>query len=178
MTMSDEKEGSLDVDTAYKNQETRLDKKAFLQEKSAGTREGNLTVLVWIQEGDRNRVCGMMVSPYQKKPVGFADAGEMVLKLDEMCSRVPGLDREWELRCLSPGTEGEQEEKSCYPYWNDFEGYPQRNQTKASLEVSVKRRMHGSLQGLVRGKVTGNRYIGFRSALELMRMVSTMKAEE
>lgn len=175
--MSDEREGSLDMDMVYENQETRFDKKVFLQEKAMEMREENLTVLMWIQEGDGNGVCGMMVSPYQEKPVRFADAGEMVLKLDELCSRVPGLDREWELRCLSPERAGEEGGKTACAARDDFEGYPQRRRRKASLEVCVKRRMHGSLQGLVRGRVTGNRYIGFRSALELMRMVSTMKSQ-
>lgn len=119
----------------------------------------------------------MLISLYQKKAVRFADAGELVLKLDDLCSRVPGLDREWEPRSLSSGTEREQREKSGYPDRNDSTGYLEGQRIKASLEVCVKRRMHGSLQGLVRGKATGNRYIGFRSALELMRMVSTMEEE-
>lgn len=107
----------------------------------------NPTVLVCIQRRDEHGVHGMLVSPCKKKPEAFSGLGEMILKLDDLSSQDSG------------------------PFWKwDVKDFPYRS--GEFLEVQVKRRMYGSLQGLVRGKTTGNRYKGFKSALELMRMVS------
>lgn len=135
--------------------------------------EKNITVLVWIQEKGDSGVCGVMISPNRGKPVGFTDAGEMVLKLDELCCQVPGLGREYEPRFLSSKAENRYGKRGREVPAR----YPGTFRAEASLEVRVERRMHGSLQGLVRGRATGNKYVGFRSALELMWMVSTMETD-
>lgn len=110
------------------------------------------TVLVCIQGRDEYGIHGMLVSPSKKEPEEFSGLGEMILKLDDLCSQVSGLSWQWDSRSFPSGSRG-------------------------FLEVQVKRRMYGSLQGLARGRVTGNRYVGFKSALELMRMVSRIEAD-
>lgn len=150
--------------------------------KERGEPERNLTVLMCMQrepEGDVPR--GVLISTWLKYPVEFAGYGEMVLRLDQMCSLIPGLEPEWEPRFLNRESEARyrEEEQILQSYCPkgtgkqaDFGLYPGKIPREAVLEIRVERRLYGSLQGLVRGPVTKNCYVGFRSGLELMRMVS------
>ena len=159
-------------------------KKPMLCREGQGDRERNLTVLMCMQRGDKGDIPrGALISTFLKYPVEFVGYGEMVLRLDELCSLIPGLRREWEPRFLNQESEAccRERERILQSYGRketekqaDFGRYPGKIPREAVLEIRVERRLYGSMQGLVRGAVTKNRYVGFRSGLELMRMVSTM----
>lgn len=110
------------------------------------------TILICIQGKDEQGVRGMLVSPCKEEPEAFSGLEEMILKLDDLCGQVSGTFSQWKPKSLPSGRKG-------------------------FLEVQVKARMYGSLQGLARGKVTGDRYVGFRSALELIHMVSRIETD-
>lgn len=110
------------------------------------------TILICIQGKDEQGIHGMLVSLCKEEPEVFSGLEEMILKLDDLCSQAPGTFSQWKPKFLPSGRKG-------------------------FLEVQVKGRMYGSLQGLARGKVTGDRYVGFKSALELIRMVSRIEAD-
>ncbi|HBE84788.1 MAG TPA: tungsten formylmethanofuran dehydrogenase, partial [Lachnoclostridium sp.] len=57
--------------------------------------------------------------------------------------------------------------------------YSQASRAKNTLLIKIEFRQNASMQGRVIGKITSQKYICFRSALELMRMIKeiAMKAE-
>lgn len=150
------------------------------------TNTHGLSVLACMGKADGDgRVQGMLVGPNWKEPVAFAGYGELVLRLDEMCSQLPELSLEWEPRFLdSRGETGYRERTRRLR--KIFDEKPDPDTLKQAvwfrkmksfpveeiLEIRVESRIYGSIQGLIRGSVTRNRYIGYRSGLELMRMLS------
>ncbi len=110
------------------------------------------TILVCVQGKDEHGIYGMLVCPYRREPEEFFGLGEMILKMDDLCSQALGSSFQWNLQALPSGRRG-------------------------FLEVLVRGRMNGSLQGLVRGQVTGDRFVGFKSALELMHIAGRIEAD-
>lgn len=70
-------------------------------------------------------------------------------------------------------------EKASIQLQNSMVLYSQASRAKNTLLIKIEFRQNASMQGRVIGKITSQKYICFRSALELMRMIKeiAMKAE-
>ena len=108
------------------------------------------TMLVCIQGTREGEPWGEIYNCYLREPVLFNGAGDMVLKLDEMCNWVGAPHPTTDYRFLNREME---------------------RQYREVLVVYIKYRQNSSLQGSVRGRITKGEVVSFRSALELMRMV-------
>ena len=111
------------------------------------------------------------------------DAG-MVLKLDEMCNWVGMphattdprfLNLETERRYREASSHHPQADRSNLTYTMDQIPFKQALKAREVLIVYVKYRQFSSLQGSIRGKITKGKVVNFRSALELMRMISMIQ---
>ena len=115
------------------------------------------TMLVCIQGTREGEPWGEIYNCYLREPVLFNGAGDMVLKLDEMCNWVGAPHPTTDNRFLNREMERQ--------YREDSARHPQVSRD------NIKYRQNSSLQGSVRGRITKGEVVSFRSALELMRMV-------
>lgn len=103
--------------------------------------------------------CGTLCSHHQEEPVPFHDLGELILRLDALCgspenprSQADASGTGAAITTL-PGT--------LPPHADIF-------------TISVEHRDHATLQGKLRGGLTGGRYLPFQSALDLMRLLTEL----
>lgn len=142
------------------------------------------SILVCIHGSGSHGIYGKLVNFYLKEPVDFAGAADLILKIDLICDQLeetggkrekPFLNYEMKQRfrrkhcgCLTASAEYLLNQKSGL-------AYPEAMQAKELLTVSIDFRRNFSMQGRVRGRLTEDRYVHFRSALELLRMVDMIE---
>lgn len=68
-------------------------------------------------------------------------------------------------------------EKESFLFGIDLNDYIKTFSAREVVPVYVEYRQNASLQGFVRGKITEEQRVSFRSGLELMRMFSMVKME-
>lgn len=139
------------------------------------------TMLVCIHGKKGEDLFGEILNCYMEKPVPFSSLGDLILKMDEMCNWIGTPHPTTEPRFIN-----KQMEKQYNKRMEGKNNIPMRAKiqlmesslliTKAvkareTLMVKIEYRQFSSLQGRVLGKMTAGKYIGFRSALELMRMI-------
>lgn len=138
------------------------------------------TMLVCIQGTREGEPWGEIYNCYLREPVLFNGAGDMVLKLDEMCNWVGApypttdyrfLNREMERQYREDSARHPQVSRDNLVYSVDRIPFPHALKAREVLVVYIKYRQNSSLQGSVRGRITKGEVVSFRSALELMRMV-------
>lgn len=141
------------------------------------------TMLVFLQGQDELGLYGTIVNGYLKEPVSFHGIGNMILSLDEICDWINSPRRGSEPRFLNRQMKKDFEERhSKKPeidqenklFGMDLEAYIQTFRAKDVLMITIEYRQNASLQGSVCGKVTDEQRVSFRSALELMRMLSQL----
>lgn len=110
-------------------------------------------MLVYIYGINGSEPYGEIVNFYLKETETFQNIGEMVLKLDNICSYFETAAAKDEPHLISIRTAQSRSAKA-----------------KALLAVDIECRRYASLQGKVRGNLTKWRYLVFRSGLELMRI--------
>lgn len=112
------------------------------------------------------------------------EEGDLVLKLDEMCNWVGMphattdprfLNLETERRYREASSHHPQADRSNLTYTMDQIPFKQALKAREVLIIYVKYRQFSSLQGSIRGKITKGKVVNFRSALELMRMISMIQ---
>lgn len=107
--------------------------------------------------------------------------GQLIIRMEEICELDGGMPAEEEPRFLNSQMQQkykrEQERKKLnraasepLSFWDDKE--LQGGKTRALLVADIRSRDHYSMQGMVRGPMTNGKYVNFRSALELMRMIA------
>ena len=142
------------------------------------------TMLVCVQGTEEGELCGEIYSCYLKDPIWFRGVGDLVLKLDEMCNWVGMPHATTDPRFLNLETERlyreasshhPQADRSNLTYTMDQIPFKQALKAREVLIVYVKYRQFSSLQGSIRGKITKGKVVNFRSALELMRMISMIQ---
>lgn len=126
-----------------------------------------LSMMIVIQGRREKDPYGKIVNFYLEDPENFRNAGELVMKMDEICGRLEceGCRKEaqWD---------GEADERIRKTLDAGRRGENSRAGAAGELLiVEIEHRNHASLQGRVRGKLTGWKYVSFKSGLELMRMV-------
>lgn len=141
-------------------------------------------VLIRIGEKKNQVICGTIWHASLEKPVEFTGTGQLILQMEELCDREGPAPSEEEPRFLNEQMrrryqEKRKEQKPCradselLAILNSREW--QGGKAKTLLVADIWSRSHYSMQGTVRGPLTGGRYVGFRSALELMRMIDLIE---
>lgn len=136
-------------------------------------------VLLCIHGVSERGTYGEIYSHNFKENIPFHGIGDMVLKIDQICNWLNSPQATTEPRFFSKEME-KQYQDSCLDSPEQNETIDARKQiayervihAKDVLVIWVKYRQNASLQGSVRGKLTKGTTVHFRSALELMRMVS------
>ena len=138
------------------------------------------TVMICIQGNGEEGPYGELYNCYLKDAVQFSGVGDMVLKLDEICSWVGAPQRTTDPRFLNIEMERKYRKASIeHPEVNrnnlvynvneiPFEGALKAREV---LVVYVKYRQYSSMQGSIRGRLTKGEVVSFRSGMELMRMI-------
>lgn len=141
-------------------------------------------VLIRIGEKKNQVICGNIWHASMEKPAAFTGTGQLILRIEELCDREGLVPSEEEPRFLNEQMRRKyQEERKVHPpcpaasdllsVLNNREW--QGGKAKTMLVADIWSRSHYSIQGTVRGPLTGGRYVGFRSALELMRMIDLIE---
>ena len=146
-----------------KNLRDRLE---TLQFKDLGNFNREAILLLCIHGVSVHGVYGDIYNHHFKENIPFDGIGDMVLKIDQMCNWLNIPRATTEQRFLSREMEKQYREF----YSESFE-----QKVKSDSEIWVKYRQNASLQGSVRGTLTKGITVHFRSALELMRMISMVE---
>lgn len=123
------------------------------------------TILVCLEKGvsptssAAPTFCGTLHSSCQEEPVPFHDLAELILRLDTLCK--PAENPQSHARISGTSAAITTLPGSLSPYAGIF-------------TISVEHRDHATLQGKLRGGLTGGRYLPFRSALDLMRLLTEL----
>lgn len=133
-----------------------MEQTALSQENSYALEHAG-SFLVYILGRNEKKLYGIMVGRYLEEPVKFDGLDQLVLFLDEMCRN--------------------QEKEKRVPFDRSVltelgkKSYASQYRAKELLQISVTGCEHNSLQGRIRGGFTAGKYVFFRSALELMRLL-------
>ena len=140
-------------------------------------------MLICIQGKTEDRIRGEICSYHLKKTIPFSDIGDMVLKIDEICDWLGTPQRttnprfmnsEMEQRYLDASKEHSEMVEDMGIGRYGVTPFPQALKSRAVLVVIVRYRQNSSIQGTIKGRLTGDKEVSFRSALELMRMMQFM----
>lgn len=118
------------------------------------TTEKVYRILVYIYGRNGSEPYGEIVSYCLDDSEAFQNTGELVLRMEDICNRLDRLEDDMGILLdrsrQMPGSRAVR--------------------AKALLAVDVEHRYHSSLQGKIRGSLTGWKYVGFRSGMELMHI--------
>lgn len=137
------------------------------------------SMLVFLLGKDERGLQGVILNSYLKEPVNFHGLADMMLKLDDICDWIGCPQRAVEPRLLNERMRQRYErEKGIHPERlnkqqlneNFVEMHMNRLRPKEILHVTVEFRQYATIQGHVRGNLTDQQQVPFRSGLELMRM--------
>ena len=138
------------------------------------------TMMVCIHDIREGGPQGEIYNCYLRDPVLFEGAGDMVLKLDQICDWIGSpkrtayprfLSEEMEARYRAAEQDAPEIEERSMIYGLDRIPFQPALRAREVLIVYVKYRQNASIQGSVRGRLTRGKVINFRSGLELMRMM-------
>ncbi len=139
------------------------------------------TMLICFHEEKDGNLCGEILNCYIDGPVRFFGVGDLILKLDEICDWVgtpqPSTNPRFLNKKMSEKYAKRTKEKNILPVkakiqLQDSKTLGSRaHLAKETLIVKIEFRQNASIQGRVIGKLTKKKYVNFRSALELMRML-------
>lgn len=143
-----------------------------------------VSILACIHGADNGGIYGKLVNFYLREPVEFAGVGELVLKADLICDWLDGqeqkiegpfLNNEMKRKFRKKYNEDAKVSVDCLLNWQGNPAYSEATHAKEVLIISIDFRRNFSMQGRVRGRLTGGRYVCFRSALELLRMLNMIE---
>lgn len=133
-----------------------------------------------IQEGG---LYGHILHGRLKLPVPYRGTCDLVLKADAISKQFRPCGSDGEYRCLRDGLTGaaailppEYREEMPEGLWKNHSCDAEFCQlgTKEAFCLQILERQNYSLQGRLRGRLTGGKYVYFRSGMELMHMLSTL----
>ena len=143
-------------------------------------------MLVCINGYQENRPYGVIVNYCLPAPVYFTGIHELILRVDEVCEQIGAPMRTMEPRFLSRA-EAERYQKLPLPQEAGTQSGPDQRampiqkrladtaQAEEVLIIHVLYRQHASMQGRLHTSFSGQYYVSFRSALELMRMLAEVE---
>ena len=119
-------------------------------------------MLVCINGYQENRPYGVIVNYCLPAPVYFTGIHELILRVDEVCERIG-----------APMRTQNSPDQMAMPIQ---ERLADTAQAEEVLIIHVLYRQHASMQGRLHTSFSGQYYVSFRSALELMRMLAEVDA--
>lgn len=139
------------------------------------------TMLICINGYKRNSLYGFIVNLYLKSSVPFEGLDQLILKLDQICEVLgePKITMSPRFFHNSMGDDymslsykGSKDIIKAARFRKDLGGFrKQTMEAKQIFVVKIMFRYHATMQGKVCCDMTKGKYISFRSALELMRML-------
>ena len=163
------------------------DRLETLQLKGGIKSDRETIILLCIHGVSDQGVYGDIYNHNFKENIPFNGIGDMVLKIDQICNWLNTPRATTEPRFFSREMEKQYRESYSDPpeenVNTDSEAsggdidYERVANAKELLVIWVKYRQNASLQGSVRGKLTKGITVHFRSALELMRMISMVEKQ-
>ncbi|MEY8336712.1 hypothetical protein AALB16_01595 [Lachnospiraceae bacterium 62-35] len=173
--MAEENTYQLDCE---KETEPKLQLQAYLKKR------GNLSVLVCICGKGSCGIYGEIVDFCRKETEKFSGVRDLVLKVKGLCSELSTPMGERVLSCY----ESMERKNYMAVYDKQQEGskdsllkeggwvlYPGIHGAREILAVLVMREVKGNLWGVIRGRLTGNRYMAFHSTLEFMQLLDKIE---
>lgn len=161
------------------------------QEPAGGPGLMGADMLVLVQGSRGRELYGSVAHTGLPEPVPYGNIRELLLALDAIGRRLGLSSPEGGLRTLGGGTGGGRggprpERKRDMEEEREQEGGDRDGESRFLRQLYAGRPreffqlrltgMHNSsLQGSLRGRLTGGRYVYFRSALELMSMLSAVR---
>ena len=160
----------------------------MLRKKNPGCDTGGLTyedracvLLVCINGCHEDMLCGNIVNYYLTEPVFFKGTSQLILGIDRICETVGVPMRTVEPRFL--GSPGEKQYRKLSKKQKQIDlcdaaecVIPYASKAKEVVIVQVLFRQNSSIQGRIHCTYAGKKYVSFRSALELMRMLEEVSA--
>lgn len=152
-----------------------------------GTEGYDTSFLIGLQGRNEAGLYGSIMHVNLQKPVPFSGAGELIFRIEEISRFLNLLERDREFRSLRGGTAAKAfglPEEYCKPvplhqimeHGLSREFYKVASREKLYLQLIG--RQHMSLQGRIKGRPTGGEYVYFRSALELMYLLSELRLQQ
>lgn len=145
------------------------------------------TMLICFHEEKDGNLYGEILNCYIDEPVWFSGVGDLILKLDEICNWIgtpqPTTNPRFLNRIMAEEYIYRTQGRNRLPVkakiqLQDSKTLGSRaHLAKETLIVKIEFRQNASMQGRVIGRLTKKKYVNFRSALELMRMLEEMTAK-
>lgn len=139
------------------------------------------TMLVCFRGKNGLDLYGEILNCYIDRPVCFYSIGDLILKLDEICNWIgtpqPTTNPRFLNKKMSIQYMCRTMDENKIPVKAKLKLQANKSlsahavRARETLMIVIEYRQNASLQGRVIGKVTSNKYVNFRSALELMRMI-------
>lgn len=139
------------------------------------------TMLISMDGQDGSDLYGRIIHHNLRHPVPFRNLGELVLKLDTICRTLQSPPSASEFRTLRGGTARRRqplpdEALEIIP-WEELQAASPGERlwcmnTKELIYLHLVGAQHMSLQGRIKCRMTEGEYVCFRSAVELMRLLS------
>lgn len=134
-------------------------------------------MLIRIRGMDQGEPCGELVFCSLQKTILFRNLKELIFAIEAISRPKKPAGPEMEFRSLSQGNSGGM--LSGKPMVREVYGRQlYTSDVKAIFYLEVIRREHMSLQGRIRGELTAGADVYFRSALELMVMLSELQLSQ
>lgn len=149
-------------------------------------------MMICIHGQTENRIFGVIVNRCLNQPVPFCGLDQLILKIDEICESVgtPMLsmnprflqeDKREQYAGLSKGREkGGQKRRGRKGQggWQEMSDILKKQMavTREALEIQILFRGNATMQGRLRCQLSCKKYVSFRSALELFRMLKEVES--
>lgn len=139
------------------------------------------TMLICLHGSSKGDLFGEIFNCYIEDSVPFINTGDMILKIDQICDRIgtphPSTEPRFLNREMEKNYQKRMEGKSCVQKKGKIQLFESGRmvmravKARETLLVKVEYRQHSCLQGRIQGNLTNGKQVGFRSSLELMRMI-------
>lgn len=129
----------------------------------------SLDLLVLVQGVKAGELYGGIACSHLPEPVPFGNIRELILQIDRLGRQMTTLSREGRFHNQEEDLIQKDSEERAKTYTfkpRDF------------FHLNLIGMEHDSLQGWIRGQVTKGKHVCFRSALELMAMLSSIETAE
>ena len=138
--------------------------------ETPGTADGPTAMLIRIFGRRDHEPYGDIVHYDLKKPVPYQGSAELVLRIDAISRSLNLPASETTFRSMDKARDGT---GNVLPeeYWQE-EGAGPTPRVRDTIYLQLIGRQHTSIQGRIWGRVTKKKYITFRSALELIYLLS------
>lgn len=144
-------------------------------------------MMVCIHGQVENRIYGAIVNRCLEEPVSFCGLDQLVLKMDEICELVGSpmlsmdprfLQEKRKADYLGIGKKRKKGRQKTAGWQNMFDILKQQAAlSREVFEVQILFRSNATMQGRLRCSLSGKKYVSFRSALELLRMLKEEELE-